>query len=217
MTEVIEGFTEKESIAIDKLLLEGKKIPAIRLYRDIWKCKLELRVAVDAVEARQVFLCDAGLAKMAEDPPGARYCEATKKGKAWLLDHGEPLKSHLKRHFYLYAKGRYEQGDTMKDLKKIASNYCGLERIRTEEIPVFLNSEVYPEVAKNENTFSDFWRGCAPSTYKGMDDEGYYVRVIRKMLSILNLTKVREGDTILINLGEPDPDILPLRKENHGS
>ena len=88
MTEVIKGITEEASIAIDKLLLEGKKIPAIRLYRVIRECTL--RVAKDKMDARQVYLSDIGLAVMVKN---RRYCEATKKGKAWLAEHGEePVK-----------------------------------------------------------------------------------------------------------------------------
>lgn len=215
MRETILGISEEASIVIDKLLLEGKKIPAIRLYRIIRECTIG--VAKDKMEARQVYLCDIGLAVMVKD---RRYCDATTDGKAWLVEHGEePVKLNPKRHFYLYAKGHYERGDMIADLKKIACAYCGQDYINEDGLIILIGSEAYKYV--NENNFVEIFREAHPGSIRStifLNREGSYaVRILGQLLYLLRHTDVKKKDAgrewqWIINLGEADPEILPLSK-----
>ena len=47
----------------------------------------------------------------------------------------------------------------------------------------------------------------------GVCSESYHVRMIRAILSLLSHTQVIKGGVTLMELGEADPDILPLSDE----
>lgn len=217
MTITILDISEEESIAIDRLLLKGKKIPAIRLLIDITGERVG--EAKMPIEMRQSYLCKTGLAEMSEDPPGARFCVATNKGIAWLNEHGE--EPHPKRHFYLYAKGFYERsGNLLSDLKKIcqAFSWTPATSISDSDLVIVLGEEVFKSF-HNHYDFVSFLNEASPTSVRNAicnpgEEISYTERIVRQMLISLRTTKIRDNDgTLLINLGEPDPEILPVMVE----
>ena len=214
MTETMKMLSEEEFLAIDKLLLRGKKIPAIKLLIDTIGGHVgEAKVVI---EIRQTALCEIGLAEMAEDPPGARYCVATEEGATWLDEHADPPPPlHPKRHFYLYAKGHYERSnDLIHDLKQIAAAYCGMspKHYRDKDLIILMGKEVFQYI-KNENVFIDMLDELSPDsnrTLMFLNGEPYMIRLMSQFIKFLNLARIRDGDHVIINLGEADPDILPL-------
>jgi hypothetical protein len=132
------------------------------------------------------------------------------------------------RHFYLYAKGHYKVStfamvdgkqrvsDIMTDLKTITAKRCGipLECLNTSDVLEVLIIVCYPHISKfNEYTFREFLLDLSPeNTWKvgGTVDEHIYVKMCRKLKSILALTRVVD---IPFELGEPDPDVLPLKEK----
>jgi hypothetical protein len=217
MTKTILDISKEESIAIDKLLLKGKKIPAIKLLIDTIGGHVG-EVKVD-IEARQSYLCKIGLAEMAEEPPGARYCVATDKGVTWLNEHGE--EPHPKRHFYLYAKGFYEKSeDILSDLKKItqAFSWTPASSISDSDLVIVLGEEVFKNF-HNHCDFISFLNEASPTSVRNVimnpgEEISYTERIVRQMLIALHNTKIRDKDGyLIINLGEPDPEILPVRVE----
>jgi len=126
-------------------------------------------------------------------------------------------KLNPKRHFYLYAKGHYQRGDLIGDLKKIAYDYCGNE-VDEDGLIILVASEAYKYL--NEHNFLKILREAHPNSIRSqvLDPnryESYAVRVLTQLLIILNLTVVKEENADgeyeeIISLGEPDPEILPV-------
>lgn len=145
------------------------------------------------------------------------------------IDYDKP---HPKRHFYLYAKGHYLETNILEDLKKIVAEYAGLEpeHVRTGDIWILLSEEVFEILRDNRYNFLDFLDKIAPennwqvggrTNYSILggrkitiaEDENYWTRMYRACLSVLRLSKVRcPEEGIFRNLGDPDPEILPLTK-----
>lgn len=117
------------------------------------------------------------------------------------------------RHFYLYAKMHYQRTSTMKDLKKILCKYTGLSKVSDKDVFSFvfdlakLHMKPYQWSEAIEHTFFPMFMFKKGTTAKS--------RFLDKMISVLSLTKVvdNKGNKVL-NLGKPDPDILPLRKKD---
>jgi len=122
-------------------------------------------------------------------------------------------------HVYLYAKGHYEKNDLIKDLKKIFSERNGIDPgyISIRDITHMLLSMTWPHVNDTYH-FTDFILDLDPSCYWKLSNDDYTFghAVILKCLSILRMTTVKDKDNkTLIELDDPDPDILPLIKSTN--
>jgi hypothetical protein len=104
------------------------------------------------------------------------------------------------RHFYLYAKNHYQIDDVFRDMKVLQGNYCGmsLEYISDRDILNKLLSLAYLHI-NNLQQFVDF-----TLRFAGQADIRWKIQVC---LSVLMTAEVKD---IYYELGEPDPNILPL-------
>lgn len=120
-------------------------------------------------------------------------------------------------HIYLYAKGHYKESHLIEDLQKIFGRRNALdpEYISTEGIMQMLLATVHPHIS-NSYHFIGFVLDLSPSNRWKFNHKDEYVfehAVIRKCLSILRMTQIiDENNKVLIELDDPDPDILPLSK-----
>jgi hypothetical protein len=117
------------------------------------------------------------------------------------------------RHFYLYAKGWYEETNVIDDLKKIACNYCGAEKIKTSDALNFVIRLAYKAIQHSGNpeyVFEEFmWNvrnGILLQENKSEDE-----RLAYACLELLMFELVSSIDG---KLGEPDPKVLPLVKRD---
>lgn len=210
MTETKEGLTENKGIDIGGYgIQELSSFPPNVNPFDHDQSRMGIAIGSNLM-AMMMNHTDksCGVLVLADRPTGKRIVITPPSTDKKQLPAEKEPPLNPKRHFYLYAKGHYHRSDDMKfDLACIVKAYAGVDYASMEDILTLLNSEVYPQVAKNENTFWAFWKGCAPR-YEFVE---YHRRVMVKMLSILAMvaTLDDEGNTIL-NLGEPDPNILPL-------
>lgn len=132
-----------------------------------------------------------------------------------------------RRHYYLYAKLHYEKSDNLiEDLKKIQAATFGydIEYVNVADIMHSLLTLVYkhyfagvPEddsIHPNEMWFIEFVNDIQPERdwlFRQVHKKWTFeTAVCAKCLSMLMMTKVRDGDKIILNLGEADPKILPL-------
>ncbi len=119
-------------------------------------------------------------------------------------------------HVYLYAKGHYKEGDLVEDMKKVFGkrNAIESEYITAADITHMLLKIVSP-CMKTPYHFKEFVLDLHPLNYWRLSRGIYSFEqaVIRKCLSILRMTQVKEGDEVLIELDDPDPGILPLTKQ----
>ncbi|HUO78325.1 MAG TPA: hypothetical protein VMU21_12195 [Thermodesulfovibrionales bacterium] len=111
------------------------------------------------------------------------------------------------RHFLLYAKNYYLKTETISDLLKILSHETGLD---PRSVKLW---DVYEVLA---GRFVKYTRGDQKKDFfMRMFSEGDSVKigdVVLQLLAALSVQKVRDGETVLIDLGEPDPSVLPLNK-----
>lgn len=135
----------------------------------------------------------------------------------------ERNKMSNERHYYLYAKGWYQQSDLLTDLKKVQSVYCGADpgHITIEDILSTLTGLVYSKLKKSEHAFNDFISLILPSnTWRtgvvlvenvvgSIPDEDIALCIIGACLNIMMKENVND---IPFDLGEPDPNVLPLRE-----
>jgi hypothetical protein len=111
------------------------------------------------------------------------------------------------RHFLLYAKNQYTKSEPIRDLLTILSHETGISFeyavVRdVYDILVGLFLRYASEYEKRhffEKLFSE-------------KDSVKIGDVIFKLLGALSVVKVRDGDRLLINLGEADSNVLPLNK-----
>lgn len=138
------------------------------------------------------------------------------------------MKLHSLRHFILYAKGHYVQGDFKEDLCKLIADYSGLkvEHVKFYDAWEIMNETVYDICKEKSWKFFDFIKMSAPENnweYSGVksrdffghkldgyDDEDYWTRIIRSCLSKLKFIQVYSNGVQLINLGYPDSNILEI-------
>lgn len=139
----------------------------------------------------------------------------------------EQLPIHPLSHYYLYAKGHYEtltiDGTLWGDLKRIHEEYCGLDDqyINHSDILNILLIEVEKQMKHaSYPTFVDFISGISPeNTWKYWNYEkdfkyDFHFAVVVKCLSILRWVTVLDRDhNPILNLGEPDPLLLPLNSK----
>jgi hypothetical protein len=122
-------------------------------------------------------------------------------------------------HVYLYAKNWYKSSsDIFDDLKKIYSIRNGIEKQYMSKRCVLENllHLVTKFVIANERMFQEFISDIDPKNvwrvnYAPKDEYDFEYAVAHKCLSVLALTKVEDIEG---GLDEPDPKILPLKKDN---
>jgi len=105
------------------------------------------------------------------------------------------------RHLYLYAKGHYERSNKIDDLKIIVGviSWVYPEFIIEKDIHIWLLKEVYKYLC-TEDDFISFLN----------DDMFNKKDLIDRCLSVLKFQRISDID---IELGKPDPNILPLNDE----
>ena len=129
-------------------------------------------------------------------------------------------------HIYLYAKGHYEITDTISDLRIIVGERCCIfpEDVRIVDIYNLLTRMAFQHIIDSYNTMhflgeflddinpKNMWRVITKQEDKNYD---FTMAVIEKSLSVIRHVKVKDGDKILLELDEPDRNILPLKKREN--
>lgn len=117
------------------------------------------------------------------------------------------------RHIILYAKGHYKRGDMMEDLQKIIVHITGLEKrfvyphVIYDIVAKIFNK--YVSVQDKNNFISALF---SYDIFEGQPTQITTEKAITYLLSTLACLKTRASDgSIRLDLGEPDPNILPLR------
>ena len=126
------------------------------------------------------------------------------------------MDSHPASQIILYAKGHFnEEGDLMEDLRVLVGDYVGIPpgHVSVRNILVVLSDIAIPFLLADP---SSKWR--LSELLLSLAEEGSPVRlatpsdfVARKLLEILRGVKVRDMGNVLINLADPNPDLLPVR------
>lgn len=121
------------------------------------------------------------------------------------------------RHFYLYAKGHYKTTETLTDLKVIQGHWAGIdpEHLTKRDVAHMLLEIARPHIIKNELSFRDFVKYLDPAYLWSFpafvkevgENYDYQGAIIHCCLSFLQGARVDEIDG---ELGEPDPQILPI-------
>jgi len=118
------------------------------------------------------------------------------------------------RHIFLYAKGHYAHSDVITDLKILIGRRNALEPkyVSVNDIMTVLLEITLPHVNKSQmkNFIMDLAPGRKFLFYNG-DKYSFNESVIHQCLCVLALTKVCDHGNILMDLGDPDPSILPLK------
>ena len=126
-------------------------------------------------------------------------------------------KLNSKRHFWLYAKGLYEEGDVINDLQKLISEYSYYENADKSMIADFLSDIVQNEIIiKNKPAycFSKFLESLQPSQriyigYRCKEKNwDYHIAVIYACLNFMRF----QDKEVFGDLGKPDDNILKLSK-----
>jgi hypothetical protein len=132
------------------------------------------------------------------------------------------LTKDFDRHFYLYAKYHYRRSfNRMADLRVMWAKRCALpiDIVEDEFIVEHLLSMVYKHL-DTERKFLELFKYASPDqcwkvgyhTTKLLYN--YTEALAHACLSILGDTRVLSDDgIILMQLGEADPDVLPLSDE----
>jgi len=136
----------------------------------------------------------------------------------------DEMKRDTNADFYLYAKGWYESKDMIVDLRTIASKIYMIpfESTTVSDVVNILLTIIGKEMATPEK-FYGFMESISPDNWKlkffGVTDYSFNDSVIRACMSIMSIAKVVDikddgTETTILNLGEPNPDILPLAKKS---
>ena len=122
------------------------------------------------------------------------------------------------RHFTLYSKGHYEKSDLMSDMKTIAAHRAQTKpkHILESDIVFLLLGEVERLTGITEHFLQQFVTRIRedfvfwPAILKFPRTPTLDEVIITACLGELATTKVKDGTTVYLNLGEPDPTVLPL-------
>lgn len=112
------------------------------------------------------------------------------------------------RHFYLYAKHHYQETEMFEDLKTIMAHYCGgkKEHMRNQDIMGKLGELAY--VHLNESIFRVFIDNVSSDPLFPNDPVLPTQEVVCKQL--LYILRFRTVGEIPFELGQPDPNVLPI-------
>jgi len=131
------------------------------------------------------------------------------------------------RHFILYAKGYYKRSEQpIEDLRKLIANFTGNEERYVSINDIFWNiwDITVPHILSMTtfaNGIDDLGKivgGLIGTSEKiPVGKEGLVEKVCVDLLNKLSNLKVKrkkaEGGAIVVNLGKPDSNILPLAKD----
>ena len=115
----------------------------------------------------------------------------------------EDRRNNPNRHFYLYAKNHYQQGDYLEDLRTIMASYANIQRefVRDGDIIEKLLRLVYLHIGSQQQ-FVKF-----VSSFFDVQSNSLVHQVVKASLVVLMFTEVKD---IYYELGEPDPAVLPV-------
>jgi hypothetical protein len=127
------------------------------------------------------------------------------------------------RHFYLYAKHYYQEGDVWADLQAILSEYTGIEPqyVHRRDILEVLLEATMPHLVGPGNDQSRFCklRGFLVHLHPASawkinlkETDNYETRLVGWCLSTLRLTIVFKDGEDILRLGKADPNVLPLKQ-----
>ncbi|HLD96502.1 MAG TPA: hypothetical protein VI794_02190 [Patescibacteria group bacterium] len=125
------------------------------------------------------------------------------------------METHPASQIILYAKGRFnEEGGLMEDLRVLVGNYTATlpEHVSTGDILRVLSDIAIPFLLAGSNPewrLSDLLLSLAEYPPARHSTPAEFVA--RELLRILLGVKVRDGERVLINLDDPNPDLLPVR------
>lgn len=123
-------------------------------------------------------------------------------------------------HFVLYAKGHYQETNTLTDLKRIMSHRCNFpaDQVRIADIIHVLLDEVQGLLRKKENGVRDFilriredfqvW----PNVLKTSPPPTLDDVLITACLGELSTAPVKQNGHIVYDIGNADPAVLPLKQ-----
>ena len=126
-------------------------------------------------------------------------------------------------HLLLYAKNHYQRGVLMDDLKKIVAERCGMfvEHISPDDVwqNVLMCLLKYANQREIEYFLGRLFQHGVYDDFDqlsfGYDTNCPIIRALRMALGMLSTLKVMNKDgTPIMELGEPDPKILPLNPHN---
>jgi hypothetical protein len=115
------------------------------------------------------------------------------------------------RHIYLYAKHWYKVTDRYNDLKIIVAKRCGLdaEHVSKEDI-----IQVILPIVEKYVKLSEFVINLLPSNTRFRDNLTIEDNLLNECLITLSLTEIKDSSGNYLpgmNIGDPDPNILPLK------
>ena len=111
------------------------------------------------------------------------------------------------RHFLLYAKNCYRKTETISDLLTILSHEMGLDpkSVKLRDVYEIL-AGLFLKYATGDQKKDFFIQMFSERDSVKLGD------VVLQLLRVVSVLRVRDGETVLIDLGEPDPSVLPLNK-----
>jgi len=128
------------------------------------------------------------------------------------------MEVNSKRHFILYAKHHYVEGDLMEDLKHITGDYCMIFPEQMDNCDIYqvvlgVFLDIIPHDRLNyylQDMFKPRFEEGKGFAY--FDDNCPIERAIKNMISALGQLPIIDADgNKLLELGVPDPEILPLK------
>jgi hypothetical protein len=133
------------------------------------------------------------------------------------LVHPE-LKIHPKADFILYAKGHYEKrtvdGTIWGDLRRIQAEWTGISEEHISENDIVSFIVILTEEVVEPINLLGFLTDITPEqSWKiGMNEDEYSLReaILLKCLSLIRHIPVYKDDKQLIELGQANPEILPI-------
>jgi len=119
-------------------------------------------------------------------------------------------------HVYLYAKGWYKKNDVIDDLKTILGERSGVEprHIRKSDIIIVLSNIVWKDM--NAARFQTFLANIINEPiFPNREKEDIPVedRIIEALLRSISLMPVKSNGEVVVNICDPDPELLPLARE----
>ena len=121
-------------------------------------------------------------------------------------------------HLYLFSKGHYQQTNLLSDLQIIVAQRAGIDprHIRTSDILGLLVEEVadvWLRTPRAPHRIGDFLSSLRVAILQQLPHgsmEEIDLLFIRQCLNVLAATKIREGSHLLLDIGHPDPTVLPF-------
>lgn len=116
------------------------------------------------------------------------------------------------RHFVFYARGKYSVNNPMEDLKRLVADYSDWDFESVTDWDVFRHvcNIVIPLLLESENPQKEIERLLGSFLTKVLNGVKLNTEdIVIKLFSFLTRVKTMDGDKVIINLGEPDYNILP--------